>query len=325
VNEVIRVPNLNQSPHPTTNSTSRREGISFEDVKQVAEKLTQKKIRVTLRAVRTELGKGSLSTVQKHLSALRLMEEPVPAEGPMPLSPQTLRALASEVDRVTAERTSKIETELQDAQSALELLLQENESLRDSLLESSEKLEAYRQALAENVGTTDALRVQVADLSEQLSSALSSGEAARQELALAQEQKQTAERYSAGIESELRASKHHVQQELTEAKKDAVTAAQRMAVLEAQVSTRHLVDEQLRAVSERYQDQQKKLEEATLRLAVLEAERAVQDERMAELKISLARAEENTQRLMDRFISNGVGADVLGGEKRSSTNQASRA
>lgn len=325
MNDVIRAPNLQQTPYTPTGLTNRREGVTFEDVKQVAEKLTQKGIRVTLRAVRAELGKGSLSTLQKHLSALRLMEEPIPLEGPPPLSPQALRALASEVERATAERTSKIDTELQDAQSAVELLVQENESLRSSVLEYSEKMGNIRQELAESTGTADALRAQVTALNEQLSSALSSAESARQACVLAQEQKQAAERHSANVESELRTSKILVEQELAEAKKEALTAAQRMAALEAQAGTRQLVEEQLRTMTERFHDLQQRLEDATLRLAVVEVERSVQNERVAELRIALARAEENTQRLMERFFSYGFSSEVGDEAKKSSKNQAPRA
>ncbi|MFN3736779.1 DNA-binding protein [Hydrogenophaga sp.] len=97
--------------------SGRRDGVSFEDVKRAAEKLKQEDLSVSLRSVRAELGTGSLSTIQRHLHALRMMSSPQP-DAQSPLSAQVLRALATEFDRAATERTARINADLKDAQAS---------------------------------------------------------------------------------------------------------------------------------------------------------------------------------------------------------------
>lgn len=284
----------------------RREGVSFEDVKKAAEKLTQEKLPVSLRTVRAELGTGSLSTVQKHLSALRSMEAPIQAEGPSPLSPQVLRALATEFDKATAERTASIEAELQDARGSIELLVQENEGLRVSAVETADVLERLRDSHAESAGTLDALRTQLAALNAQLSATQSSAETVKQNLAIAQEQRHASERHADQLEVELRAGRQEqldLRKELQESRQDAEAVRRTVATLEAHLASKQQLEDHLKASTASAQQNLQRLDEAKLRLAILEAERVTQAERMTELRASLVRAEENAQHLLEKFLS----------------------
>ncbi len=294
------------SQSATTNLAKLREGVSFDDVKQVVEKLTHKGLRVSLRLVRAELGTGSLSTVHKHLQALRLLETPVVPEGPPPLSSQVLRALAAEVERTTLERTSRIDVELRDAQSSIELLVQENEALRASELETAANLEKLRESLAESAGTAEALRAQLTAVNAQLTSSQTSAETARQNLAVSQEQRHAAESRAEQLTAELRAGQQELlalRQELEDSRKDAEEARCAVARLEAQLHAKQQLEDQLRASNASAQLRIEELEAVQLRLAVSESERSIQAERMLEMKAALARAEENAQQLIDKFLS----------------------
>lgn len=296
-----------QHGQPATLSLAkRRDGVSFEDVKRVVEKLTQKGLRVSLRQVRAELGTGSLSTVQKHLLALRTLEAPVMPEGPQPLSSQVLRALAAEVERTTLERTSRIDAELQDAQSSIELLVQENEALRVSVIETAENSEKLRESLAESAGTLDALRAQLTAVNVQLTACQVSAETAGQSLAVSQEQRHAAESRAEQLAAELRAGHQELlslRQELTGSRRDAEDARRAVVALEVQLRAKQQIEEQFKASTAAMQQRIQELEAAQVRLAVSESERSIQAERMKEMKAALARAEENAQQLLDKLLS----------------------
>lgn len=284
----------------------RREGVSFEDVKKAAEKLTLEKLPVSLRTVRAELGTGSLSTVQKHLSALRSLNTPIQPEGPSPLSPQVLRALATEVDRAAAERNASIEAELQDARGSIELLVQENEGLRVSAIETADVLEKLRDSHAESAGTLDALRAQLAALNTQLSATQLSAETVKQNLAVAQEQRLASERHADQLEVELRAGRQEqldLRKELQESRQDAEAVRRTVVTLEAHLASKKQLEDHLKTSTASAQQHLQQLDEAKLRLALLEAERVSQAERMTELRASLVRAEENAQQLLERVLS----------------------
>jgi len=301
----------------------RRDGVSFEDVKAAAERLKTADLPVSLRTVRAEIGTGSLSTVHKHLSALRAMEQPNPSDGPSPLSQQVLRALATEFERVAAERTSRIELELRDAQASVELLAQENDALRIDATETAAALESLRESHAESAGTVDALRDQLATLSNQLSVTQSGAEAVNLGLAVCQEQRLAAERQAAQLEAELRASRQELaelRRELAESKQVSEECRRTVAALQSDLHSKRQVEEDLKAAVARSQQHLLQYDEAKLRLAVFEVERSTQAERFAELKTALARAEENAQRMMERFFSSTSGTeDIVSGRKSSKT------
>lgn len=316
---VTHSPDQQSEQAEARSQSSRREGVSFEDVKKVVEKLIQKGQRVSLRLVRAELGTGSLSTIQKHLASLRSMEAPLPPEGPSPLSSQALRALAAEVDRATAERTAKINAELEDAQSSVELLVQENEAMRLSAIAAADASGKLREQLAETTGTLEALRAQLAGVYAQLAASQANADEAKQSLAVSHEQRQAAERRAEQFESELRAAQQErieLQQVLTVSQKDAEAARRAVVGLEVQLQAKQQAEEHLRASTSSSHERLQMLESTQLRLAVLEVERSNQEERVTELKAALARAEENTQRLLENFFSGTSSANGAVGTKR---------
>lgn len=301
--------NMQQKGAQPSRSSSRNHGITYEDVKKAAEKLTREDVRVTLRAVRAELGTGSLSTLQRHLSALRSLQTPMQTDEPSPLAPQVLRALAAEVDRAVLERTKQLTGDLQDAGAALELLVNENEMLRDSAAETAEVLEQTRASLAEQAGTAEALRVQVANLSEQLAKSRSESEAARQDIAVTREQLHAADGRAVQLDNELRAARQELvefRQALTDSRQETSTARHMTAALQAELASRQQVEDYLKDSAAGSQRQQQQLEETRLRLAAVEVERKSLGERVDELKASLSRAEEYAQQLVQKLLSDSV-------------------
>lgn len=85
-------------------------GVTREQVAAAVAALTARGERATIRAVRAELGTGSLSTIQQHMAEIR------PAAGAAELSNDVLRALAQEVQRVAAEAVAELRASLTTAE-----------------------------------------------------------------------------------------------------------------------------------------------------------------------------------------------------------------
>lgn len=286
-------------------TSSQREGVTAEDVQRVVKKLTQEGVPVSLRTVRAELGTGSLSTVHKHLSAIRGAQATAQADVPTPLSPLVLRTLTAEVEKVVLERTAKLVAELKDTLTATELLADENESLRTSANEASDLLEMTRASLAGYSGTVDALRAQLTDVGAQHATAMAEAEAARQALAIAREQLLARDQRGTQMEVELRAARQeHVEQrqELRKSRQEAEDARGENVSLQAQLTSKQQVEVYLREAAAGAKQHQQQLEEAKLRLATLEVERTNLSERCTEMKGALSRAEGTVQKLMDKLL-----------------------
>jgi chromosome segregation ATPase len=310
--------NASHQPSPLPQKSIQRDGITLADVERAVRKLTEDGVPVSLRSVRAELGTGSLSTVQRHLSLVRRSHELGSAEEELSLSPTVTRALAADIERAVKDRSSRLEADVQAAQTSIELLVQENEALRLSAQEAQATLEAAQTSATESSFANDALRNQVASLDEQLAIARSDAESARQGVAVAQERWHASEKVAIQLEAEQRLLRQELSElrlELAKAQKDAETARCAAAALQSQLAAKQQIEDYLRATADRAQEGQRELEEARQRLAALEAERTMLAERLEETKDTLHRSELNVQQFMAKVLSTDSRSATPAGRK----------
>lgn len=101
-------------------------GISFEQVAAIAETLTNKGERPTLRGIRSTLGTGSLGTIQKHLSAWQANHRPLaPSNTALPATIQN--AILIEIERNVNDARVEMEVELTTTKADRDALAEDNE------------------------------------------------------------------------------------------------------------------------------------------------------------------------------------------------------
>lgn len=157
-------------------------GLTPEDIAAAAEKLVARGEKPSARAVRAELGAGSMATITPALAAWRASHPRV--EGPgSHISPELQRAMLTEIERAVTSARSELAAELadtQDANSALaeELKAQTAAAITAEKQATDAKAESERQA-----GTITALERSLAEAREQIAREHETAEQARREAA----------------------------------------------------------------------------------------------------------------------------------------------
>lgn len=294
-------PTGSATPEP---KAARRDGVTVDQVNGAIEKLVREGVAVTLRSVRAEIGSGSLTTIQKHLSARRQAPSDFAPESA--LSPQVLRVLDAELGRVVRDRTAHLEDEARSTRASLEQVLEENETLRQAHNAAENVIEAQRASLHEQYGKEGALKGQLQELGEFLAIARSEAETARQALALSQQQLQAKEERCAFLTADIQAVRQDLldtRSELEKTTRDVEAARRTVSALERQVAAMQTVNVALEASVEKNNRLQNELQEVHSRAAVLEVTKNSLEERLTEAKQLLVRTEENAQHLLDKVLT----------------------
>ncbi|SFM24194.1 replication region DNA-binding N-term, partial [Desulfomicrobium norvegicum] len=118
-----------------------REGITYDQVAQVADKMVADGHQPTIRAVRDALGTGSPNTVHAHLQAWRAARPQAQAQAPE-LPSELVLALAQEIERAAARARSEVEGRLVDAQAEAGDLATAGAALEAELAEAMIRVEA---------------------------------------------------------------------------------------------------------------------------------------------------------------------------------------
>ena len=147
-----------------------RQGVSYETVAAAADRLRAQGIRPTLRAVRAEIGTGSLTTIQNHL-ARHTGSLPVTASTVTRTLPDSIQqAIMREIEQAEAACRASMETELAEARDTITQLTGEGERLETDLSERDAELAAAgreRDALAVRLAEAEReiarLRVEVTE------------------------------------------------------------------------------------------------------------------------------------------------------------------
>ena len=181
-----------------------REGITYEQYKDVADRLKAEGIKPTVRKVRAELGTGSNATLLSHQNRYideRHSTDSKAVELPMTLVDAIKKTLVEASDKATAE----IENNYQDAHSQLAedaKMLAESEqvitSLKSQLDKQTSQAEAQERALEKSLAAVqkqvEELQKQLNVLSTKLEESTRNQEVARTESAKAQLQVERADK-----------------------------------------------------------------------------------------------------------------------------------
>lgn len=116
-----------------TRSAPGRQGVAYDDVVNAAIKLSNQGITPTLRGVLNELGRGSLTTIQRHLATwYEATGNAEPAQEDS-LSQGLQFAVNQEIEQKVIERTARLTLKLHEAEQAREDLVKENERQAQAL------------------------------------------------------------------------------------------------------------------------------------------------------------------------------------------------
>lgn len=284
----------------------RGDPVSLEDVERALERLAAKGKAVVLRSVYAEVGRGSLSTIQKHLTTLR--EKNSPQAATPAVSPQLIEALASEVGRIADEKTSSLKLALDDERTALRQIVDEAEMLRESAVEAAASLEAFKLSLAERVGEASALR-------SQLESALRSETSYRTELEELRTQVSTAEALRSKAESDcgrLREDAEKTRLEVLRLSQVFEEERRENAVLHARLTAAAATEDALRRSSERVEELRVDLGNAHTRFSVSEAERLELGVRLEKALQAFSASESALQIVLAKLLASQASSPELG-------------
>ena len=124
---------------------AREASITKEQVNEVADRLRAGGVKPTARAVREELGSGSMATVLKYLQVWQAGQVRQ-AEAPVTLPPGLQRALVDFIGQEVATAKLALEADLVVAQQANVDLIAESERQAAALDEAEQGLEGLRSA-----------------------------------------------------------------------------------------------------------------------------------------------------------------------------------
>lgn len=135
-------------------------GITFAQVAATADQLVANGTRVTIEAVRSQLGTGSPNTIHKHLKIWTAGVQ-TPAAQTLTISQSLTAALHNELTKTAAEARAQLEVKLADCESTI-----------DSLEKGSSVLEIERDSLLQKVGNLTTERDNITGKSAQQDTAL---------------------------------------------------------------------------------------------------------------------------------------------------------
>lgn len=302
---------MNSRSQPVSNHVdaffghSPAEHVSVDDVKRAVEKLNVDGKPVTLRSLHEVVGRGSRSTIHKHLKVLRNSASAIDRPSPHVLSPRVAEALAIEVQLAVSERTKHLVVELEDASTSLDLVAQENDLMRAAALESAALLASTRDSLAHRTGTADALQTQLDEHRITLQASKQELDMAKQELSLMRERLTTCHERQLAANEERKADQQVVEslrRQVITVKEERDASRQESSQLQGRLETAVKADFLLEQVGKRADELQALLSESTKELAAVKAERAGLRERLAETQRVLGRSESTVEMLVAKLL-----------------------
>lgn len=125
-----------------------RQGVSFEAVAAVAEKIAAEGGTPTLRGIRERLGVGSLGTIQAHLKAWKDGRAPATTPADVRLPEGLQAALLTEIDRQVRQGKAGLEANLAEVRRERDELAEENARLEGVIAELREELDSVKEHAA---------------------------------------------------------------------------------------------------------------------------------------------------------------------------------
>lgn len=142
---------------------SGRTGITFDQVAALADAITARGDRPTLRGVRAELGSGSMGTIQKHLTAWQGQRRQI-VTSTASLPAEIQRVILAEIEREVVAARAELEAELAATKGDRDTLADDNEA-------QTEQLELQTNQIDELTATTQQQAGRIAQLEADLASA----------------------------------------------------------------------------------------------------------------------------------------------------------
>lgn len=159
-----------------------REGVTYEQVSTVIDRLIKAERNPTLRGIRGELGTGSMGTIQAHLA--RWKEEHRQVKAAADGIPAKLQqVILDEIGKAVQEARAGLEQQLVDAQDAIDDLSKENETLETDLAEQRRRYQEAEGLLAAERGRGEQLEKETKETERRAVTAGKAAESARIETA----------------------------------------------------------------------------------------------------------------------------------------------
>lgn len=203
-----------------------RTGVTFEQVATAADAIAKRGDRPTLRGVRAELGRGSMGTIQKHLSEWQGRHQVVASR--TTLSAEVQRVILSEIEREVGAARAELEAELSATVEARDTLADDNEQQAEQIEQQTARLYEIEAASQQQAG-------RIAQLDAELSTARQATERERLELAKAELRLEALPRLEAEAER-LRAALDAAQARAVTAEQLAAVTAEKLAGAEARLA-----------------------------------------------------------------------------------------
>ena len=201
--------------------------VTYEQVAGIADSIQAAGNKPTLRAVREQVGGGSMGTINKLLQEWRATHERRAAVD-MTLPPALQRALLDFMGTEIAGARAPLEAEIADHQATITDLATENERMAETIRDLSAQIEGLTADKAGIEGKAAQLAADLATAREEITRERQTAESARVELAKAQLRLEGLPR----LESEIAALRTERDQE----RQGRVQAEQESAVLTARVT-----------------------------------------------------------------------------------------
>jgi chromosome segregation ATPase len=279
--------------------------VSLDEVQKAVDRLTADGKRVTLRSVHAEVGRGSRSTIHKHVSVLRARYSSSEAVEISGVSPQVARVWATELQREVAERTARALVDLEDARAALDLLVEENDSLRAENVEAARLLSSARDAHAEQSGMVVALKSQLESTERQLREERAQGERLHLDIASYRERLAVSEARCTRVDSELAEEKSlaaSLQKELLSAKEILEESRRECITLRTKLDGVSTTEDAMKQLAQRKRALQAELGDARSQIAAHVAERTGLLQRLEDYKQSKSQTDSLLQELVGKLL-----------------------
>ena len=152
-------------------------GINYEQVASVANTALSKGEKPTVRSVRTELGTGSMATIQSHLKKWRDEQAALRQSSPLPES--VISAILAEITYREGLAKSEFADQYSDAEVAIKELETGNKSLSEKVGSLEKELQEREKVIAVNNEVIGKLEKELADIKAQIEKEQKSAENAR--------------------------------------------------------------------------------------------------------------------------------------------------
>jgi len=214
--------------------TTGRTGITFEQVATVADAITAKGDRPTLRGVRIELGSGSMGTIQKHLASWQGQRRQIVISSAS-LPTEIQRVIISEIEREIAAARAELDIELAAAKGDRDTLADDNEAQAELISQQTARLIEIEATSQQQAGRITQLEVDLSTAWEATARERGVAEQARQALAKTELRLEALPKVEADVER-LRAALESSQVRAVAAEQLAAVIAEKLAGVDVRLA-----------------------------------------------------------------------------------------